>query len=94
MQSIGKLRVASFWLLLAVGIILHLWIGGVVVDYKVEGSQHLMKLRDQPGEWTSVSTTGFWAYLIVKYSMLAVCASVAAWVLWRWLWYGSLRQSN
>ena len=93
-RSIRKVWAIGFWLLFAVATFLHMWIGEVVVDYRIEGSQHLMKLRDQPGEWTSVSTTVFWAHLIVKYSMLAACVLVAAWALWRWLWYGSLRQSK
>ena len=94
MRSIGKIWLTCFWLLFAAGITFHFWIGDVVIDYKIEGSQHFVMLREQAGEWTPINTAVLWAHLIVEYSLLAFGSLIAAWALWRWLWHGSLGGSK
>ena len=83
-----------FWTLFAAGIVLHFWIGGVVVETKVEDLQHFMMLRESPGEWMRVSSVTYWAQSLVEAAVLVFGALVVFWALWRWLWHGGFPKSR
>lgn len=83
----------GFWTLFGASLVLHFYIGGVVVDTKIDGSQHSIMLRENRDVWLPVSMATYWAYLVMKYAMLTACAGAAAWALWRWLWHGGWPKS-
>jgi len=83
----------GFWMLFGAYLALHFFIGGVVVDTKIEGSQHFIMLRENRNDWLPVSVATYWAQLVTKYAMLAAGLGVASWVLWRWLWHGDWPKS-
>lgn len=81
----------GFWVLIAAPFAWYFYIGGVVIETKVEGSQHLIMMRENRGVWLPVSKATYLAHFAIKYSMFAVCMSFAAWAAWRWMWHGNLK---
>lgn len=83
----------GFWTLFWASLVLHFYIGGVVVDTKIDGSQHSIMLRKNRDVWLPVSMATYWAHLIMKYAMLTACTGAASWALWRWIWHGGWPRS-
>lgn len=77
----------GIWTVFGASIVFHLWMGGVVVETKVESGEYFVLLRDKGDGWTPVSAGTFWVHLVTDYLMFAVCAAVALWAMWRWLWH-------
>ena len=81
----------GFWMLITAPFVEYFYIGGVVVETKVEGREHFIMMRENRGVWLNVTMTTYWVHFAVKYSMFAVCTSAAAWAAWRWLWHGNFK---
>ncbi|WP_300029318.1 hypothetical protein [uncultured Roseobacter sp.] len=81
----------GYWLLFGASIVLHLWIGGVVVETKNEAGQNYLLLREDRTNWIPVTPATYWAHFVAKYTMLAACLSAAVWAAWRWLWHDDFK---
>lgn len=64
---------------------LHLWVGGVVVDEMVRDGQHHFLLRENREIWVPVSDLTRIAYKAVNFGMLSMCSIALLWSLWNWL---------
>lgn len=76
----------GFWLLFAVQIALHVWIGDVVVGTQRGDGTSLFLLRGNPETWIRVSPLTYWLHLIAKYAMGVACLAAAGWALWQWMY--------
>lgn len=92
--TVGRGLAIGFWTLFAISIIVHFWIGGVVVDMKIEGTHHLIMLREQRDEWVNVSAFAFWTHLTGKFAMQFFCVLAILWALSRLLLHGRFGESD
>lgn len=83
--------VIGIWTLFGIAVALHFWIGGVVVETKLEEDQHYVLLRKDRQNWLPISFATYWAHIITKHAMLIVCIAAVSWAAWRWLRHGSYK---
>ena len=76
-----------FWVLFAVFVGVHLWIGGVVIDHKYEDGQNYFLLRENKSAWAPVGIFTYLAHVVSKTTMFSFCLCGLSLAAWRWLWH-------
>ena len=69
-------------------IVEHLWIGGVIIDDKIEGAVALVVLRGTEGDWIQVP---WMALQVVRWAdrlQLFATLCVVTWFAWSYLYHG------
>ena len=85
-SHVSRMFATLLWLTFAASIILHLWIGGVVVNQMQDDGQYYFLLRENRDLWVPTSQTAYVAHSAVRAAMVWVCSFALCWFLGRWLW--------
>ncbi|WP_057466140.1 hypothetical protein [Pseudovibrio sp. POLY-S9] len=76
---------AVFWITLFGGVLLHWWVGDVVIDRKFEADKYFFELRGQKDNWIETAPFLFWASYVFRFVMIFGCSGAALFALWQWL---------
>ena len=77
---IGYIAVAY----LVTAFLLNFWIGGVVLERKIEEAQHFFMMRGERGVWVEVPALKYWAEYVRHYLGMGIMIPAIALCGWKW----------
>ena len=77
---IGYIAVAY----LVTAFLLNFWIGGVVLERKIEEAQHFLMMRRERGVWVEVSALKYWVEYVLHYAGMGIFFPAIALCGWKW----------